>query len=182
MIRTIFTSGLQVLCFITCYLFFASSVFAGTNKYNAFTVKVTGKGQPILLTPAATCSGDEWNETVARYSQQYECHVFTLPGYAGVALLANGPYLETIKQQIEQYITDKQLNNVILTGVLVMAAYCKDDGYPGVTRDSVTRTLTEQYQACKTCTIHVAEGNTGHFIMYDNPDWHFKEIDNFVKN
>lgn len=299
MTRTLFTNLLRIISFLAFFMMFAAAVFAYTGKYTAFTVKVTGKGQPMLLIPGATCSGDEWNETVSHYSGQYQCHVFTLAGYAGTAPLANGPYLETIKKQIEAYITDNKLDNVILTGhsiggflslciaaemkehlqkvvvvdampffaltmnpnapdtfsesktqamlamynkmdeqalkasqqnmarflcrdsarwgmiatwgaqsdrktmaytmnemmtsdmrkkisaikvpVLVMAAYCKSDQYPGYTRESVVSTYGEQYQACTTCIIHVAEDRTKHFIMYDNPEWYFKEMDTFVK-
>lgn len=299
MIRTIFTKLLKALCFLALYLLFATWVFAGTGKCNAFTVKVTGKGQPMLLIPGATCSGDEWSQTVQHYSGQYQCHVFTLAGYAGTAPLPGGPYLETIKKQIEQYIVDQKLNNVILTGhsiggylalciasemkdhlqkavvvdampffaltmnpgapdtfseskaqamlatynqmddkalkqsqigmakflcrdstrwdmiatwgqqsdrktmaytltemmssdirkkiaaiqvpVLVLAAYCKNEAYPGYTKESVAETYAEQYAACSTCRVHVADGNTKHFIMYDNPDWYFKELDTFVQ-
>ena len=300
MIRSVFTNGLRVLCFIAFYLLFATLVFAGTDKYTAFNVKVTGKGQPMLFIPGATCSGDEWNETVTRYGSQYQCHVFTLAGYAGVTPLASGPYLETMKKQIEQYITDQKLDNVILFGhsiggflslciasemqthlqkivvvdalpffaltfnpnapdtfsesktlimldrynkidekrrmemqmatskhmcadstkwdmitswgmqsdrktlvytmaemlvcdirkkisaihvpVLIMAAYCKNDAEPDFNRKTVLDTFSLQYVACTTCTIHVTEDGVKHFIMYDAPDWYFKEIDNFVKN
>jgi pimeloyl-ACP methyl ester carboxylesterase len=81
-----------------------------------FQVTVTGKGQPMLFIPGATCSGDEWQSTVAHYSKHYECHVFTLAGYAGVAPLAEGPYLETFKSSIITYIKNKKLDHVILVG------------------------------------------------------------------
>jgi hypothetical protein len=35
----------------------------------AFQVKITGKGQPMLFIPGATCSGDEWQATVAHYAK-----------------------------------------------------------------------------------------------------------------
>jgi N-formylmaleamate deformylase len=70
----------------------------------------------MLFIPGATCSGDEWNETAARYSKTYQCHVFTLAGYAGQAPLSNPPYLETYKNQIIAYINNNHLNHVILVG------------------------------------------------------------------
>ena len=77
---------------------------------------ITGKGQPMFFIPGATCSGDEWNETVARYSVNHKCYVFTLAGYAGQAPLAQGPYLETYKNQVIAYINENHLNHVILVG------------------------------------------------------------------
>lgn len=82
----------------------------------AFEVKVTGKGQPIIFIPGATCGGDEWDETVAHLGGKYQCHVLTMAGYAGARPLENGPYLETYKKQIEQYISDNKLQHVIIVG------------------------------------------------------------------
>lgn len=296
----IFIKLLKATVFFVAYIFFASVVLAKDNKYDAFTVKVTGHGQPVLLIPGATCSGDEWNETVARYKDKYQCHVFTLAGYAGTTPLSKGPYLSTIKKQLEEYITDNKLDNVILIGhsiggflslciasemktnlqkvvvvdalpffagtfnpnapdtfseqqaqttlasytkmddnalkenqlgvarflcrdstkwdmiatwgaasdrktfaytitemmtndmrkkvsnievpVLVLGAYCKVHQYTNYTRESVVKTYSEQYAACPKCMVHVATGNTKHFIMYDNPEWYFAEVDNFLKN
>jgi N-formylmaleamate deformylase len=89
---------------------------AQPNKFNAFQVKVSGKGQPMILLPGATCSGAVWDETVSRYSKKYQCHVITLAGYAGVAPLEKPPYLDTYKNQIIKYITENKLNHVILVG------------------------------------------------------------------
>jgi len=296
----IFIKFLKTIVFIAAYVFFASAVLAKDYKYDAFTVKITGKGQPILLIPGATCSGDEWNETVARYKDNYQCHIFTLAGYAGTAPLPNGPYLLTIKKEMEQYIIDQKLDNVILIGhsiggflslciasemkahlqkvlvvdalpfyaatfnpnaadtfnekqaqnmfemyarmddkalkenqmktakflcrdstkwdmiatwgansdrktlaytlaemmgndmrkkvgdvqvpVLILGAFCTVPEYTGFTYESVLKTYTEQYSACAKCTVHVANDRTKHFIMYDNPDWYFAEVDNFLKN
>jgi pimeloyl-ACP methyl ester carboxylesterase len=107
---------MRIIGFIIGWLFFAHTVFGGQKVYDAFTVKVTGSGQPIILIPGATCSGDEWNETVAHYSARYQCHVLTLAGYAGTKPLANGPYLSQIQKQITQYISDQQLKDVTLVG------------------------------------------------------------------
>lgn len=82
----------------------------------AFKVTVTGKGQPMLFIPGHTCSGEVWKETVARFAKKYECHVFTLAGYAGTAPLTEPPFLNTFKKQIINYIVNKKLNNVILVG------------------------------------------------------------------
>jgi N-formylmaleamate deformylase len=289
---------LRTVGIIIGLLFFAH--FLGTARaagYSAFQVTVTGKGQPMILIPGATCSGHEWDQTVARYASRYECHVLTLAGYAGTAPLPGGPYLATMQQQLQQYIADKRLKDVILVGhsiggflslciaagmkahlqkvivvdalpffaavsnpnaadtintvmaeqslaryndmghdalkesqrqmaafmcrdsthwddiaawgaasdkrtmawtmaemlgtdmrgrisainvpVLVLAAWCENPAYPAFTRSMVQQTFSGQYSACKTCTVHVADGNTKHFVMYDNPSWYFAEIDSF---
>lgn len=86
------------------------------KNYSGFSVEVSGTGQPFLLIPGATCSGHEWDETVAHYKGKFQFHVFTLAGYAGLLPLKNGPYLDSFRIQIEQYIRDKHLSRVILMG------------------------------------------------------------------
>ena len=98
------------------FVLLTGNSFAKEKTYTAFQVAVTGHGQPVILIPGATCSGDEWKETIAHYGGKYEFHVITIAGYAGTQPLPGGPYLETVKNQLEQYITDKKLNNVILVG------------------------------------------------------------------
>jgi len=290
---------LRTVGFIIGFLFYAHFVHtAHAGGYTGFQVEVVGKGQPMILIPGATCSGHEWDETVRRYASRYECHVLTLAGYAGASPLPSGPYLTTMQHQIQQYITDKKLNDVTLVGhsiggflslciaaemkthlqkvvvvdalpffaaysnptaadtintvmaeqsvarysamskealkasqrqiaafmcrdssywdkiatwgaasdmrtmawtmaemlgtdmrshinaikvpVLVMAAWCENPAYPAFTRAMVQQTFSSQYSACKSCTVHVAEGNTKHFVMYDNPTWYFAEMDNFM--
>lgn len=292
------TRTFRLIAAIAFVLFFYTSVLnAVPDAHRAFSVKVTGKGQPIILIPGATCSGDEWKETVSRYEKNYQCHTLTLAGYAGTTPLAGGPYLETIKKQIIGYIIDEKLDNVMLVGhsiggflslciatemkdhlkkvvvvdampffagaynpnatavyseekakellstyekmdaqafkanqvnaarflcrdssrwdmiatwgatsdkktfaytitemmsndmrqkissikvpVLVLAAYCKMPGYDQYTQANVTSLFENQYKACGACTVHTADGDTKHFIMYDNPDWMYKEMDAF---
>lgn len=98
---------------------FSLITFHGFSKVipsAAFQVKVSGKGQPMLFIPGATCSGEEWQASAAYFSQKYQCHVFTLAGYAGIPPLANSPYLNTFKSELIKYITDNKLKNVIIVG------------------------------------------------------------------
>jgi N-formylmaleamate deformylase len=102
-----------------CLLFISIAVSQSalaTKTYPAFQVTVTGQGQPVLLIPGATCSAHEWDETIAHYKGRFQFHAFTLAGYAGVAPIAHGPYLDSFKTQIEQYIQDNHLNHVVLIG------------------------------------------------------------------
>ena len=60
----------------------ALNVF-GQKNY-PFDVKISGAGiKDIILMPGLSCSGDVWNETVARYQKSYKCHVLTMHGFAG---------------------------------------------------------------------------------------------------
>lgn len=91
-------------------------LFSSAHAQKPFKVTITGKGQPILFIPGATCSGDVWQATVAHYAQNYECHVFTLAGYAGTTPLSEGPYLEIFKSSLISYIKTNNLQHIILVG------------------------------------------------------------------
>lgn len=105
----------KVILVFSVILNVAISAYAnGSNE--PFKVQVSGKGQPMLFIPGATCSGEEWQSTVAHYNKKFECHVFTLAGYAGVPPMTEGPYLSKFKLALMDYIKTRKLKNVILVG------------------------------------------------------------------
>lgn len=80
-----------------------------------FSVKVVGKGRPVLFIPGLTCSGDVWNDTVAKLSADYECHVLTPAGFAGEPPV-EGPFIEAMRDGIVKYIHDKNLKQPAIVG------------------------------------------------------------------
>lgn len=286
------------LLMCTFIVLLATGVMAQQKGHDAFQVKVSGKGQPVILIPGATCDGAEWNETVAHMAGKHQCHVITIAGFAGTTPLKDGPYLKKVIEQLEAYIVAEKLNNVILIGhsiggflslciasemkthlqkvvvvdampffagannpaaadtfseaqakamlarynemddaklkntqlmtakfmcldstrwetiatwgmksdkktmayaitemlssdkrkqisniqipVLVLAAFHEMPQYPQFTRQTVIEMYQDQYKACSKCTVHTAAGKTAHFIMYDDPQWFYKEIDTFL--
>lgn len=87
-----------------------------SQEHPAFEVKVTGKGNPIILIPGYSCSGDVWNETVDHLKNKYELHVLTLAGFAGVKPIEDEEILTSVRNQIIRYVKDKKLNKPILIG------------------------------------------------------------------
>jgi N-formylmaleamate deformylase len=81
----------------------------------SFSVKVTGKGIPMILIPGMTCGGDVWDSTVAHFKDRYECHVFTLAGFAGQPAIP-APMLETIRNDLAAYIQAKKLVKPVIVG------------------------------------------------------------------
>jgi pimeloyl-ACP methyl ester carboxylesterase len=69
----------------------------------------------MILIPGYSCSGEVWNETVTHLKDRYECHVLTLPGYAGIQPIAQ-PILQTVRDQIIRYMREKHLDRPILMG------------------------------------------------------------------
>lgn len=101
----------------------------------SFRVEVTGKGKPMILLPGFASSGATWDSTVARYKDQYECHVLTLAGFAGVPPI-EGPLLETVRKDLASYIREKKLDKPAvvghsLGGFLALWLAEKEPGLPG---------------------------------------------------
>ncbi len=104
---------MKKLLIITLLIIHTISVNASSNK--AFQVKVIGKGAPILLIPGYSCSGEVWNETVEQLQNNYECHIITLAGFAGVPAI-DTPILLTVRNEIIQYVKSKKLKKPTLIG------------------------------------------------------------------
>jgi pimeloyl-ACP methyl ester carboxylesterase len=98
---------LYLLIFGACSLSFSQT---------SFDVQVTGSGPAIILIPGLASDGDVWKETAEQLSQNYECHVLTLPGFAGQPSmdLSEG-FLPQVKTQITEYIHSLD-QEVILIG------------------------------------------------------------------
>jgi N-formylmaleamate deformylase len=112
--QTLFIKKVAALCL--GFLLTLAIAQAQTQAPAPFTVNVSGKGQPVIFIPGLVCSGEVWEETVAKFKETHQCHVITLAGYAGTAPLQNGPYLQTYKEGIQNYIKTNKLKKVILVG------------------------------------------------------------------
>jgi N-formylmaleamate deformylase len=81
----------------------------------AFSVKVTGMGQPMILIPGLGCGGNVWDATVDHFKDKYQCHVLTLAGFAGEPVIGS-PMLPKVRDGIIAYITEKKLDHPIIVG------------------------------------------------------------------
>jgi N-formylmaleamate deformylase len=100
---------------VLLFLLGASALRADDSKKQPFVVKVTGKGRPMILIPGLACSGEVWDATVDHYKDKYECHVLTLAGFAGQPPVP-GPFLETMRQGIVDYIRAHKLDKPVIVG------------------------------------------------------------------
>ncbi|MFY2556257.1 alpha/beta fold hydrolase [Corallococcus terminator] len=80
-----------------------------------FAVKRSGQGQPVLFIPGLASSGEVWDETVAKLQSQYDCHVFTLAGFAGQPSVP-APFMPTMRRALAEYIREKGLKKPIVVG------------------------------------------------------------------
>lgn len=85
------------------------------SAQEAFEVRKTGKGQPVLLFPGFTCTGDVWQEIENELAEKYELHIFTFAGFGGVEPV-EFPWLPKIKTGIENYVQDNNLQNAVIIG------------------------------------------------------------------
>lgn len=97
------------------YIIWIACLSGRAQSYKSFNVTVEGKGQPILLIPGYSCSGEIWKETVALLKKNYQCHVLTLAGYAGVPAI-DTPILKTVHDDIIRYTREKKLPHPVLIG------------------------------------------------------------------
>lgn len=74
------------------------------HEESAFSVKIYGSGTPIYMIPGLASSGAVWEDTVARLKDRYECHVFTLAGFAGKEPIDRKPYLKIMRDDLANYI------------------------------------------------------------------------------
>jgi N-formylmaleamate deformylase len=88
---------------------------SNAQQHKSFSVTVTGKGQPVILIPGFSCSGDVWKETVDHLKNKFQCHVITLAGYAGTAAI-DSPGLKIVRDELIQYVKQQHLNKPIVIG------------------------------------------------------------------
>jgi pimeloyl-ACP methyl ester carboxylesterase len=94
----------------------ASPIFVSAQQ-PSFDVQRSGvaSGPAILFIPGFACSGQVWKETVARYKDRYNCFVFTMPGFAGIAPETQ-PSLTGWVDELASYIQAKHLVKPIIIG------------------------------------------------------------------
>src|SRR5215472_14993762 len=93
----------------------AGQSMAQNHQGQSFSVQVIGHGKPMILIPGLTCGGDVWKTTVDHFKDRYECHAFTLAGFAGQPAIG-APMLETIRKDIAAYLRKKQLKDAVIVG------------------------------------------------------------------
>lgn len=86
------------------------------NTY-PFKINIRGKGNPIILIPGLTCTGDVWEETVDALQKNYECHILSLAGFSNQKPIdINNGYLPIIQNKISEYIKNKMDKKPIIIG------------------------------------------------------------------
>ncbi len=104
--------------FFMIFLAAVRLVQAAPTPHPTFEVTVTGHGRPVILLPGLTCPGAVWDEAVARYQGQYQCHVVSLAGFGGVGPRQPVPahLLQDTRDQLLAYIKAQKLRRPVVIG------------------------------------------------------------------
>jgi pimeloyl-ACP methyl ester carboxylesterase len=105
---------MKALKIIHLVLILMTSICVNAQDY-PFEVLIKGSGQPILLFPGFTSTGDVWEDSVTELSKNYECHIFTFAGFGDVAPVEK-PWFPKIKRGVEAYVKEQNLENPIIIG------------------------------------------------------------------
>ena len=105
---------MKTLKSIILVLLFVTSTTLGAQQ-KTFNVEVKGHGDPILLFPGFTCTGEVWNDVVAELSKTKACHIFTFAGFGDVPAIEK-PWLSQIKEGIQGYIVENKLEKATIIG------------------------------------------------------------------
>jgi len=72
----------------------------------------------MLLIPGLSSGGNVWDGTVEHFQTTYQCHVFTLAGFAGQPPLdpVGEPFLAQIRDALCRYIRVQKLKKPVLVG------------------------------------------------------------------
>ncbi len=90
---------------------------AKKGKALSFAMKVSGHGDPMILIPGLSSSGETWTTTVAHFQNRYTCHVLTLAGFAGEPPIdGHGLLLSTVSDDLAAYIEQHHLQKPVIVG------------------------------------------------------------------
>ncbi len=81
-----------------------------------FTVRIVGRGRPVLFIPGLMSSGEVWDATVARFADRYELHVVTLAGFGGVPAVPGPTFMSRARDALLAYVDERKLDRPVVVG------------------------------------------------------------------
>lgn len=102
---------MRIFVILACLL---CATTAGADP-KTFTVKVSGKGRPVILIPGLGCPASVWDDTEAHLKGRFEVHTINVAGFAGTRA-AGGPVISAVRKELASYITEKKLVKPVVVG------------------------------------------------------------------
>ena len=109
--------GRSLLLPVILSIFFGASPLRCAEP-DTFEVRVEGSGPPLVLIPGLSCTGAVWNSTVAHLKAKFTCHIISIRGFGGTAVLSPlpSPFLTKVRDEIIVYIGEKNLGHPVIVG------------------------------------------------------------------
>ena len=98
-----------------CILVMALVLSLNLHAQKEFEVSISGNGQPVLLFPGFTCTGEVYKDLVGELSKNHTVYNFTFAGFGDVPPIET-PWLPKIKEALESYIAKNHLEKSIIIG------------------------------------------------------------------
>lgn len=93
---------------------------AEPQTFRDLKVEVVGQGRPVLMIPGLNSAGETWTETCAALQQdRVQCHIVTLPGFAGRAPAADAnkdAWLDDMRDRLLAYADARKLKRPVVMG------------------------------------------------------------------
>jgi pimeloyl-ACP methyl ester carboxylesterase len=90
------------------------------ESFHGLKVEVVGEGRPVLMIPGLNSAGETWNETCAALQADHmQCHIVTLPGFAGVPSAADAnkdAWLADMRDRLLAYVDSRKLRHPAVMG------------------------------------------------------------------
>jgi len=93
------------------------SAHAKPQSFRDLSVEVIGKGRPVLMIPGLNSGADTWRETCAALQEsKVQCHLVTLPGFAGLPPIKSDAFLDDMRDRLLAYVEERQLKRPVVIG------------------------------------------------------------------
>lgn len=93
---------------------------AEPELFQGLKIEVVGKGRPVLMIPGLNSAGETWTETCAALqADRVQCHIVTLPGFAGVPSAADASkdaWLADMRDRLLAYVESRKLREPVVVG------------------------------------------------------------------
>ena len=94
---------------------FAASAAAETT-FRDIKVEVVGNGVPVLMVPGLNSNADTWRDTCQALQPQVQCHMVSLPGFAGRPAVEGDAFLVPMRDRLLAYLADRKLARPAVMG------------------------------------------------------------------
>ncbi len=109
-------SSALLLCLLAAAAPFVACAAPGAT-FRDIKVEVVGSGVPVLMVPGLNSNADTWRETCQALQPQVQCHLVSLPGFAGQpAVEGEAAFLVPMRDRLLAYIADRKLDRPAVMG------------------------------------------------------------------